>query len=312
MPFFRKLASYALVLALSACASHPSTDKRAPSSLGPIEYASQKLQAKGLNQGFIDLITSHYREDQREKVLDLNLLGFLKSNQATGNEKIPGWELDHVQKFIAKNRRTFREAEKQFDVEKEAIASLLWVETKHGKDLGTFHVSSALLSLVQADYPTLVDQLLDTARKRSAEYDKLIENRIQERARTKGEWAAGELLALQEIHQKGWKDVAKLHGSFSGAFGMAQFIPSSYLAWAKTKRKNPNLFRADDSILSVGNYLKSNGWIKGDRPSQEGALFHYNRDRAYVTRILKMSECVRRGKEKTKKQKRSTASLASC
>jgi membrane-bound lytic murein transglycosylase B len=192
------------------------------------------------------------------------------------------------------------------------IASLLWVETRHGRDLGHFHVASALYSLTQADYPTLLAGLLDQARKKAADYDMLMEARLQERARAKSEWAASELVALQEIHQKGWKDARKLQGSFSGAFGMAQFMPSSYLTWAKGRRAKPNLFKAEDSILSVANYLKSNGWTRANRAAQEGALFHYNRDKAYVHHILKMSDCLRRPATKAKGSKRATASVPSC
>lgn len=280
--------------------------------MGPNDYAAQKLLAKGMNPTFVDLILKGYREDQREKVQELNILGFLRSNKstATGEEKIPAWELKRVKKFLGDHRKAFKSAERQFNVQKEVIASLLWVETKHGKDLGNFHVASALFSLVAADYPTFVDQLQDTARKTAADYDKVIEAKIQERCRTKGEWAASELMALQEIHQRGYKDAKNLHGSFSGAFGMAQFMPSSYLAWAKGTRKQPNLFRADDSILSVANYLNSNGWQTASRDAQEGALFHYNRDKAYVNHILKMSFCLKRPLKKSKG--RTMASIKDC
>lgn len=300
---------------LGGCSHAPisAPTPRVPSSLGPNEYAAQKLLDKGLNKDFLALVRKMYREDQRDKVLELNLLGFLQTNKARGDEPIPGWELARVQKFLGSHRRTFREAEREFHVQKEVIASLLWVETRHGRDLGHFHVASALYSLVEADYPTLLDGLLDQARQKAGtDYDQLMGNRIQERARTKSDWAAAELVALQEIHLKGWKNAEHLYGSFSGAFGMAQFMPSSYLSWAKSDHSKPNLFKAEDSILSVANYLNSNGWQGQSREAQEGALFHYNRDKAYVTHILKMSECLRRPEAKGKRAKRSTASAPSC
>lgn len=306
---------YLLLFLLAACAgtnTHSSAD-RAPSALGPTEFAVEKARAKGASQDFLDLVLQHYRADQREKVLELNFLGFLRANQAKGDEKIPDWELQRVQKFIRKNKLTFAEAEKKFSVPKEVIASLLWVETKHGRDTGNFHVASALFSMAQADYPTLLDQLLDAAKSKAANYDKIMEQKIADRARTKSDWAASELVALEEIHRKRWKKVEKLNGSFSGAFGMAQFVPSSYITWAKSNKERPNLFKADDSILSVANYLRSNGWEKKS-DSQKAALFHYNRDQAYVAHILHMSECLKkpRPKPKPKKNGRGTASLPPC
>jgi membrane-bound lytic murein transglycosylase B len=296
---------------LAACASTASP--RVPSSLGPTEFATQKLRAKGVSQSFIELVLQNYKEDQREKVLDLNFLGFLRASKAaTGEERIPDWELERVQKFIHSNRHIFQEAEDKFNVPKEVIASLLWVETKHGRDLGTFPVASALFSMAQADYPTLLHQLLDGAKKRAADYDKVLEERISNRARRKSDWAAGELAALEEIHNKGWKKVENLNGSFSGAFGMAQFVPSSYLTWAKSKKERPNLFKADDSILSVANYLRSNGW-ESKKANQKAALFHYNRDDAYVNHILRMSDCLKKPRPpKPKKPKRGTASAPPC
>jgi membrane-bound lytic murein transglycosylase B len=310
------------LLLLSACAHAPdggpaAANSRIPSSpsVGPTEFAAQKLRSKGISEAFLALVEKSYREDQRAQVLELNFLGFLKPHQPTGEEAIPNWQLRHVQQFIAKNRRAFKAAERDFHVPKEVIASLLWVETRHGRDTGHFHVASSLFSIAQADYPTLLDGLLDQAKKIAPDYDQVMANRIQERARTKSDWAASELVALQEIHQKGWKDAKKLNGSFSGAFGMAQFMPSSYLTWSKSEHAKPNLFKADDSILSVANYLSANGWQGKDRASQEAALFHYNRDKSYVTHILRMSECVKQpiasGKH-GKKPSRGVASPPSC
>ena len=276
-----------------------------------MEFASQKLLSKGISKDFLAIIRDQYREDQRDSVIELNVLGFLRANRNTGLEKIPQWELNRVQKFLKGHRHAFREAEREFRVPKEVIASLLWVETRHGKNLGTYHVASSLFSLVQADYPTFTDRLFEVARQKAADYDKLMEVKIMERSRVKSDWAATELLALQEIHQKGWKNVRKLNGSFSGAFGMAQFLPSSYLTWAKGKREKPNLFQAEDSILSVANYLNSNGWKTEDRSSQEGALFHYNRDKSYVNHILYMSECLKKPAPREKRSKRATASSSS-
>ncbi len=310
-----KLCVFLFPFLLASCAatSTHSSPERVPSALGTTEFAAEKLRAKGASQEFINLVLKTYRADQREKVLDLNFLGFLRANLAKGNEKIPDWELRRVRKFIQKNKITFKEAEKQFRVPKEVIASLLWVETKHGRDLGTFHVASALFSMAQADYPTLLDQLLDGAKTRAANYDKEMEQRIATRAKSKSDWAVSELVALEEIHRKGWKNIEKLNGSFSGAFGMAQFVPSSYITWAKSKKTKPNLFKADDSILSVANYLHSNGWEK-KKATHKAALFHYNRDNAYVTHILRMSDCLKkpRSKAKPKKNARGMASVPPC
>jgi membrane-bound lytic murein transglycosylase B len=303
-----RVLPYLLVFLLGACAATPVTTSRQLSSLGPVEYASEKLRTAGIQEDFLQLLVDNYKEKDRAKVLELNVLGFLRASTATGEEMIPRWELKRVEKFIKKHKKEFSYVEKRYPVPKEVIASLLWVETRHGKDIGNFHVGSSLFSLVLADYPTIMDQTIDAAKKKTSDFTPIVEQKIIERSHAKSAWATSELLALQEIHRRKLKDVTKLKGSFSGAFGMAQFLPSSYLTWAKGRKAKPNLFKADDSILSVANYLSSNGWKRKDKDSQEAALFHYNRDKAYVNRILHMSDCLK----KTKRLKRHTASVKGC
>ena len=226
-----RLLTLVLSISLVACAaaSPIATDgARAPASTGPMRHAISKLREKGVSESFLNLLQDNYRESERAKVLDLNILGFLKSRPVQ-DERIPAWELKRVEKFLKKNRTAFKEAEKKFRVPKEVVASLLWVETKYGRDIGTFHVGSSYLSLMMADYPTILDQTMDVARSRAPDFTREIQDKVIQRSKTKAEWALGEVVALQEVHEKGYKNAAKLEGSFSGAFGMAQFIPSSCL-----------------------------------------------------------------------------------
>lgn len=286
----RLVLLFAFFFYLAGCAG-AAPSGRVISSVAPQEHAVARLRAKGMNEDFLDLVVKNYRENERAKVLDLNLLGFLKKRPPQ-EERVPRWELDRVRKFIYQNRRTFRDAEKRYAVPREVIASLLWVETKYGRDAGTFHVASSFFSIAQADYPTILDQTLDRAKQIAGDLTPEIEAKVAERSRNKAEWAANELMALQEIHQRGWKDAVTLKGSFSGAFGMSQFLPSSYISWSRGRKDKANLFEAPDAILSVANYLTANGWKRKEDESHKAALFHYNRDINYVNRILRMGDCL--------------------
>ncbi|MGZ3651836.1 MAG: hypothetical protein ACXWSC_11640, partial [Bdellovibrionota bacterium] len=68
-----KFALISLLLFASACASAPTAPSpaRAPSSpsMGPTEFAAQKLRAKGMSPEFLALVQKNYREDQRADVL---------------------------------------------------------------------------------------------------------------------------------------------------------------------------------------------------------------------------------------------------
>jgi membrane-bound lytic murein transglycosylase B len=83
-----------------------------------------------------------------------------------------------------------------------------------------------------------------------------------------------------------------MKGSFAGAFGFPQFVPTSYEQWAKSpvaRKAGPNLFRVEDAIFSVASYLSSNGWKAEDPASQKAALFHYNRSQDYGDTVLKLA-----------------------
>lgn len=297
----RLVLLFAVVFYLAGCSGAPAGG-RPIASVAPREHAVARLRAKGINEDFLELIEKTYKEDERARVLELNLLGFLKTRPPQ-DERVPRWELDRLRKFIYENRRVFRDAEKRYVVPKEVIAALLWTETKFGRDTGTFHVASSFFSLAQADYPTILDQSLDRAKKMAGDLTPEIERKVADRSAARAEWAANELLSLQEIHRRGWYDAEKLKGSFSGAFGMAQFVPSSYVSWSRGVKGKANLFRAGDAILSVGNYLTSNGWKRKDEESHKAALFHYNRDVNYVNRILRMGDCLLDEKKPKAKRK---------
>jgi membrane-bound lytic murein transglycosylase B len=286
------LAKTMLLVLLGSCAY--SQGARAPQSSGPEEHAFSLLRSRSVSPEFLRLLRETYRQEERTRVLDLNLLGFLRP-RTEGPDPILSSELRRSEKFLREHRRSFLRAVQTFPVPKEVIAALLWVETKHGADLGTFHVASTYFSLLQAEYPTLLVEMMELARGRTQEFTPAIEVRIQERAKARSQWALGELVALDEIYRREAKDLRTLSGSFAGAFGIAQFIPSSYLSWAKSHGKDPDLFSESDAILSVANYLSQNGWKRQNREAQEAALFHYNRDRSYGERILRMAHCLRKG-----------------
>jgi membrane-bound lytic murein transglycosylase B len=76
---------------------------------------------------------------------------------------------------------------------------------------------------------------------------------------------------------------------------MAQFVPSSYLAFAQSKKGLENwLLNKEEAIFSIGNYLKSHGW-KGKMTVEKKRkiLWHYNNSEPYVETILKIAQRLR-------------------
>ena len=76
----------------------------------------------------------------------------------------------------------------------------------------------------------------------------------------------GELLDAMEILNRGDIDVSKMRGSWAGAMGQPQFMPSSYLKWAEDfddDGRRDIWASPPDVFASIANYLKAHGWTKG-------------------------------------------------
>ena len=114
----------------------------------------------------------------------------------------------------------------------EILVAIVGVETHYGKERGGFPAIDALSSLA-FDFP-----------RRAAFFRKELR----------------EYLIL--CREQGW-DPLTIKGSYAGALGQPQFMPSSYRYYAVSYdgKSKPNLFNNEnDVIASIGNYLKKNGW----------------------------------------------------
>jgi membrane-bound lytic murein transglycosylase B len=84
-----------------------------------------------------------------------------------------------------------------------------------------------------------------------------------------------ELFSALEILNRGDIDLSKLQGSWAGAMGQPQFMPSSYLEFAEDFDRDGTRdiwTSAPDVFASIANYLKGHGWVAGARWGREVAL----------------------------------------
>ena len=134
--------------------------------------------------------------------------------------------------FIKKNLEILEKAEAQFGVPKEVITAILGVETRYGKIMGSYRVLDAL-STLSFDYPR------------------------------RSNFFSQELINLLLLARENNLDIFKLKGSYAGAMGYGQFIPSSYRAYAVDFDNDGSvdlLNSVDDAIGSIANYLFQHGW----------------------------------------------------
>jgi len=137
--------------------------------------------------------------------------------------------------MLRKYDRVLRDVERQYGVDKHVVVAVWGVETDYGKTVGEFFLPHALANMTcqggrRADF-----------------------------------WR-GELIASLSLVQGGDLDLDELYGSWAGAFGQTQFIPSTYkrLAVDFDGDGRRDLVRSvPDALGSTANYLRKAGWQPG-------------------------------------------------
>ncbi|MPN48808.1 hypothetical protein SDC9_196420 [bioreactor metagenome] len=126
-----------------------------------------------------------------------------------------------------------------------------------------------------------------------------LKNKLKARSDKKTNWAINEIIAMCEIEKKFNIDFNNVNGSWAGAFGIPQFLPSSYLRYA-VDGNNDNkidLFNMEDAIFSVANYLNKKNWGTTVE-QQKNAVWSYNNSWDYVDAVLNLSQLIKGNSKK--------------
>jgi membrane-bound lytic murein transglycosylase B len=250
-----------------------------------------RLLERGVDSAFLWHAFHHRRTAFLPEMLRINVTGFLRPVDYS-----PNWNdasIAACRAFINSADTLLVSAERTYGVPKEIITAVLWVETKFGRYTGTHHVWSVYASLATADEPENIRANQQAYRDTITDPNRLayLDSLVEVRSRRKAQWALQQLETLAQLARDSVIDVLELSGSWAGAFGLPQFIPSSYAEWARDGDGDgrADLFNVADAIMSVANYLRSNGWSQ-QRERQERALYHYNNSRDYVNCIMTIAE----------------------
>ncbi len=136
---------------------------------------------------------------------------------------------------LAEEADVLAAAERRFGVDRHVIAAVWGVETDYGRITGTHFLPQALATLTCAS------------------------------GRRQSFWR-GELIAALQLVERGDLDLNQLHGSWAGAFGQTQFIPSTYRRLAVDfdgDGRRDLVGSTADALGSTANYLKRAGWRTG-------------------------------------------------
>jgi len=194
-----------------------------------------------------------------------------------------------AKKYMRKYNTELSRAERIYGVDKKIITAIILVETRLGKVVGNRSILSTLSTLSSLSDLNIRDIVWD----KNSKSCRLTRKEFNKWSDRKSEWAYSELKAFIIYVNREGIDPAGINGSFAGALGIAQFIPSSILAFAKDGDGDGSvdLFNHADAIISIATYLGHYGWHPGiDRKGAYKVIYNYNHSNYYVDAILKISE----------------------
>jgi len=143
--------------------------------------------------------------------------------------------VNNAKKLLKKNIDLFNDIEKNFSVEKEILLSLWGIETNFGKHVGKMNIISCLTTL---------------------SFDK-----------RRRDFFSSQLLILLQLIDKKLINPDMLYGSWAGAYGNFQFMPSTIKNYAIDYDGNNKIELKKslmDSAASAANYINKIGWKKGE------------------------------------------------
>jgi membrane-bound lytic murein transglycosylase B len=180
--------------------------------------------------------------------------------------------------YIQAHRATLSRAEAQYGVAPEVIVGILTVESGLGSNTGKYPVFNVFASLAVMDTPEIIEGLDLGAAGR-------------DRLKKKAAWARRELQVFLEYCAARHLDPFSYCGSWAGAMGFCQFLPSSLKSCGVSAGgKGPvDLFTHDDAIFSIACYLKKSGFKLQNRASWHRAVLSYNHSDAYADTILTLA-----------------------
>jgi membrane-bound lytic murein transglycosylase B len=214
-----------------------------------LELLTKIIQA-GVNEKFARRILSDKR---------LTYYNFFEKSSGIMNKIDPThgiFEIDSIKKggrVMKAKKNILNKVYERYGVQSEYLVSFYWVESRLGDNVGRYLVINSLFTWV----------LSNTRR---------------------ANWAEKELITFIKICDEQKFDPFSIRGSWAGAFGKTQFIPSSYANFAVDGNGDGkiDLFNFEDAMFSTGNYLHCHGWQENDLKKIRKAIYAYNHNMHYV------------------------------
>ena len=228
-----------IVLSLSLCLfsqAAVANDTKTASEAKPtfdqyIVKLKQEAIAKGFEQALIDTSFANVVFHQRAVKADRNQPETVETLDTYLPKRLPDWKIKRARAKYKEHEALLIKVAEEYGVQPRFIVALWGLETNFGKIMGNYNVVSALSTMAYEG-------------RREAFFKKEL-------------WAA--LNILKESHIS----IDNMKGSWAGAMGQNQFMPTSFVAYAVDgdgDGKKDIWTNQADVFASMANYLKKEGW----------------------------------------------------
>lgn len=168
--------------------------------------------------------------------------------------------INQGRELLAENKVILDGIAHKYNVPPQYIIALWGIETSYGNNTGGFSTIEALATLA---------------------YDG-----------RRSDYFRGELMSALKIIDQGHIAVYDMEGSWAGAMGQCQFMPSSFLAYAVDHDGDGkrDIWNTEaDVFASIANYLHSSGW-NNDDANNFNVLLKWNRSRYFATAVMNIAK----------------------
>jgi len=198
-----------------------------------VVFKKKAIETEGISSSTINKAFLRVQFLDRLLVYDKKQPEFIEKTNVYLKKRVTKQRILIGKNLISENKTLLKKIEKEFGVPKEYLVALWGIETSFGRHLGKIDTISALATL-------------SFDKRRSAYFSK-------------------ELIVILKLIDKGTVNLENLYGSWAGAHGNFQFMPTSIDRYAvdyDNDGKIDLVNSLEDSFASAANYLKTIGWDK--------------------------------------------------
>jgi len=228
--------------------------------------------SKGISKNTVDLVFKNVKFLEKVIIYDRRQPEFFEDTITYVSKRANLARTNKAKELLKENIVLFNNVEKEFQVEKEILLALWGIETNFGKHVGKMDIISSLATL---------------------SYDK-----------RRRDFFSSQLFILIKLVDDKIINVDTLYGSWAGAYGNFQFMPSTIKSYAIDYDGNDKIElkkSLKDSLASAANYINKIGWKKNEpcfyrvKLTNKIKKKYFNSSARNIKNRLKISEWKKKG-----------------